>query len=126
VLRSRDLELLPPDSVDDWSAKENSLDREAATSETRTALRELIGSLPRELRDPTTLFYLKQCTQREAAAFLGRDYYDAEQSTSFGANFDQGKDDQHGEQTELTEARDLASRVGRIVSVRGPDHRCAF
>ncbi len=72
VLRSRDLELLPPETVDDlWLSDHASPAHQAELGENRQMIASLLRRLPPNERNAAMLFYVKQCSQREAAAFLG-------------------------------------------------------
>ena len=68
-LRRRDVE--PSSAVSEWPGAAEAPVEAAARTEGRTRALAAVRALPPRLREAVTLFYLCECTQAEAAAFLG-------------------------------------------------------
>ncbi len=65
-LRGRDVELAPMDRLTSAGHAIEQIER----AEEHGAVRDVIAGLPAELREVVRLFYIRQCSQREVAAFL--------------------------------------------------------
>jgi RNA polymerase sigma factor (sigma-70 family) len=92
------------------------------SSERLAHVRSLIDELPAEEREVVLLFYLKQCSQREVAAFLGiglgtvnnRLHQARQRLKKWQSHMQTSKLYRNESQS------DKASRVGSIVAVKGP------
>jgi RNA polymerase sigma factor (sigma-70 family) len=120
-LRRRDFTLLSPDGdLERFAKSEHAGDD--GQGERIAHVQRLIAALPRHEREVVVLFYLKQCSQQEIAAFLGvplgsvnNRLHQARQRLKKWENH------MHNPPSDRVEmGSDSASRVGTVVAVNGP------
>ena len=117
ILRSRDLEFLPPAFADQLPSADETPAGSAERRELRSTIANALGQLPADLRDAATLFYLKECSQRESAVFLSVPISTVNNRLHSARHL--LKERIHAMPT-TNGSRSFPARIGRIVNVDGP------